>query len=621
MQPMDSLYSFLMHPYIETQVLSLVAMLLTTLVGIAQQPEPNAIVSLYQSARAAYSDRQFQKSAKDFYTVAEECPGSKLAIQCEYFAVMSEWAMEPCDGCADKLSGWLDKAKRFQVDAIAAGRSVDTNQLLKWTENAELLHAKWDRQKLRFELAERRLRAFLGTAATDQTGIRANPKAWLELGSLLLENRHDYVAARTCFDNVLQNTKESDPVHCQAILGCALTCWNCQQYAETRNLIDQLALRPIDNEIKIQSQLLGIKVAEALGETIDVAQTLDPVIRIALASNLPAATLYELAMVLIESGEKSNSNEILLQLVHRFPESPVSIEARVRLARNALESGKWKAAEDWSAQAIAMGSSPELQPYAHLLRGQARLELGTYGQAESDFEAALAIPTGDLQLEISIRFQLAESLYHLQRWAEAESHWTWLAQTAESTPDTANKPDWYPVVLLRTAELLALRKEWGQAENLVLRIRNDFPKCNRACEVDYLLARCFVSKANFDAARQVLSSLTQRANSTPDELVARGNWMIGETYLMQHKYSDAMLAYRDVLKIPNQDYWSSAALLQIARCCEAADDIQGAREAYETIIRQFSNSPFVLTAKERLGLIPSISVANQPAKELSGAKR
>ena len=326
-------------------------------------------------------------------------------------------------------------------------------------------------------------------------------------------------------------------------------------------------------------------------------------------------------MALIDSGEKSSPNEILLQLVHRFPESPVSIEARVRLARSASERGQWTEAADWSGQAIAMGCSKELQPYAHLLRGQAKLELGVYDKARSDFEAALAIPTSDLQLEISMRFQLAESLYHLQKWTEAESLWKWLAQAAESTADVAPKLDWYPVVLLRTAELLAFRKEWGQAENLVLRIRNDFPKCNRACEVDYLLARCLVSKADFDAARQVLSSITQRANATPDELVARGNWMTGETYLMQRNYSDATIAYRNVLKIPNQDYWSSAALLQIAKCCEAADDVQGAKEAYETIIKQFSNSPFVLTAKERLSIIPSISIANQQAKELSGTKR
>ena len=610
-----------MYTRIEMLAIFIVALLLTTSNSISQQPEPNALVSLYQSARASYSDQQFQKSAKQFQSVAEKCPGSELAIQCEYFSVMSEWATEPCDGCANKLSAWLVKAKRFQVDAIATGRSVDSKQLLKWFENAELLQAKWDRQQQRFELAEQRLRALLVSAATDSTVTRTIPKTWLELGSLLLENRQDYAAARTCFDNVLQNAKDPEPACFQAILGCALACWYSQQYTEARVFLNQLSLKPIDVELKIQSQLLNIKIAKALGESIDVAQALNPVIQIALESTPPAAALYELAMELIDSGEKSSSNEILLQLVHRYPQSPFSIEARVRLARNASEKGQWKEAADWSEQAIALGCSIELRPYAHLLRGQAQLELGIYDKAKSELEAALAIPSRDRQLEISIRFQLAESLYHLQQWEEADSLWKWLVHAAESTDDIAHVPDWYPVVLLRSAELLALRKEWGQAESLVLRIRNDFPKCNRACEVDYLLARCLVSKADFDAARQVLNSLMQRANATPDELLARGSWMLGETYLMQRNYSDALIAYRNVLKIPNQEYWSSAAHLQIAKCCEAAEDLHGAKEAYETIISQFSHSPFVLTAKERLSIIPSISIANQPAKELSGSKR
>ena len=594
---------------------SIAAMLLTTSNGLAQQTEPNAIVSLYQRARTAYSAKQFPQAAQLFRSAAEQSPNSALAIQCEYFAVMSEWAMEPCDDCAAKLSTWIGKAQKFQTDAIAARRAFDAKQLAKWTENAEIVHAKWDRQKLRFEQAENRLRSFLGTDTSENKNIKPSPNAWLELGSLLLEHSQDSAAARTCFENVMQCSNEADSAHCQATFGCALTCWHSQQYAEARGFLNRLSTLQVDDELKIQAQLLNVKIAEALSETIDVAKTLEPVVRIAVASNPSAATLYELAMALIEAGENSNSNEILLKLVHRFPDSPISIEARVRLARNASDKRQWKDVIEWSDQAIRMGCPKELQPYASMLRGQAKLELGSFENAMKDLEIALAGSSGDLQLEVSVRFQLAETLYQLQRWQDAETYWKWLLQTAESSGDHARKPDWYPVVLLRSAELLALRKDWKQAEEMVLRIRNDFPKCNRACEVDYLLARCLVSKADFDAVRQVLSSITQRVNSTPDELVARGYWMTGETFLMQRMYSEALVAYREVLNIPDQEYWKSASLLQMAQCFEATQDWQNAKEAYETIIGQFSNSPFVPTAKERLNIIPSNALANQQSKE------
>ncbi|MCY2984607.1 MAG: tetratricopeptide repeat protein [Planctomycetota bacterium] len=617
-----------------TLCLAVAFVLITTCVGFPQQPQSNSLLALYQSARRAYTDRNFQKSAEQFHAVAEQCPGTELAIQCEYFAVMSEWATDPCDGCASKLSSWLAKAKKFQDEAIATGRSFDAKQLFKWTDNAELVHAKWDRQKQRFELAEQRLKKHLGfgkvnaVEGAESTSSKTNPIAWMELGSLMLEQRQDYAGARTCFDKAVQGTKESESTHCQALMGCAVTCWYDKQYAEARAFLDRLSDQKLDDDLTLQSQLLKVKVAKALGETVDVVETLSPLIRIALASNPPAATLYELAMALIESGDKSNSNEILLQLVHRFPESPISIEARVRLAQNATEKKAWKEAADWSGQALDMGCNKELHPYACWIRGQARFELGAFEDAKADLEAAVSNPSGNIQLDVSVRFQLAETLYHLQRWPEADTQWKWLIQLADasdandaSNEGNASKPEWYSVVLLRTAELLALRKEWDDAEKIVLRIRNDFPKCNRACEVDYLLARCLLSKADFDAARQALTSITQRTRPTSDELAARGHWMTGETYLMQRRYSDALAAYREVLQLPKQEYWICASLMQIAECCEALRDPQGSKDAYETIINNYSQSPFVSIAKERLDKIKSISVANQPPNVPSGTKR
>ncbi|MCY2981287.1 MAG: tetratricopeptide repeat protein [Planctomycetota bacterium] len=593
---------------------------LTTLRCVSQQPE-NPLVAQYQEARAAYTAKQFQKSAALFRSVANQCQGSELAIQCEYFAAISNWTLEPSDATASKLSDWIAKTTQFRDEALAAHRSFDDKLMQRWMENSNVLHAKWDRQKQRFDLAEARLRGFLKNAPTDSNQSNHSPAAWLELGSLLLECRQDCVSAKECFHNALGCCGDSEDIAAQATLGVALACFHERNFTEAKSHLDQLANKKLDDNLAIQLKLLQIKVSKAVGESIDTAQSLEPSIRLAIAGNPQASVLYELAMALLDAGDHSNSNEILVQLVHRFPQTPVSIEARVRLARNAMDSSRWQESLQWSGQAIQMGCSEPLQPHAEMLRGRAKMELGDLDGAQTDFELALKHESASLDLKVSVHFQLAETLYQLERWPEAETHWTWLKQFAQSKADSDSPPDWLPVILLRTAELLALKKEWDQAEEIVLRIRNDFPKCNRSCEVDYLFARCLISKADFDAARKVLDTLTRSIDNTPAELLARANWMVGETYLLQRKYEAARNAYQQVLKIPKQNHWHSAALLQIGQCCEATQDTQGARNAYSQIANEFGESPFASLAKQRLSLLPSSSLATQPNQSSPGTKR
>ena len=600
-------------------------MWLTTLRCVAQQPE-NPLVAQYQEARAAYTAKQFQKSAELFRSVANQCQGSELAIRCEYFAAISNWTLEPSDANASKLSDWIAKTTKFRDDALVAHRSFDDKLMQRWMENSNVLQAKWDRQKKRFDLAEARLRGFLKNAPTDSNQPNSNqpnhsPAAWLELGSLLLECRQDCESAKECFHNALGCCGDSEDIAAQATWGVALACFNEQNFTEAKTNLDRLASKKLDDNLAIQLKLLQIKVSKAVGESIDTAKSLEPIIRLAIAGNPQASVLYELAMALLDAGDNSNSNEILVQLVHRFPQTPVSIEARVRLARNAMDSSQWQESLQWSEQAIQMGCSEPLQPYAEMLRGRAKMELGDLDGAQKDFELALKHESAGLDLKVSVHFQLAETLYQLQCWPEAESHWTWLKQFAQSKADSGSPPDWLPVVLLRTAELLALKKEWDQAEEIVLRIRNDFPKCNRSCEVDYLFARCLISKADFDAARRVLNTLTRSIDNTPAELLARANWMAGETYLMQRKYEEARNAYQQVLKIPKQNHWHSAALLQIGQCCEATQDTQGARNVYSQIVNEFGESPFASLAKQRLSQLPSSSLATQPNQSSPGTKR
>jgi cellulose synthase operon protein C len=332
--------------------------------------------------------------------------------------------------------------------------------------------------------------------------------------------------------------------------------------------------------------------------------------------------MYDLAMTLVELGQTSKGDSVLIQLVHRFPNTPLSVDARIRLARHASEQGAWRDVEKWCSQAMELQCSEQLKPHVLAMRGQAYAQLGKPDPAIADFHTALANPDLGLDLQIAIRFHLSESLYLQEKWREAEPHWQWLSSIiASQTASKAKSEDWHPIVLLRSAEMLAVKKEWKRAEEIVLSIRNDFPECSKRAEVDYLYARCLVSKADFEAARTALAMLAQSEGSHA-ELYARGNWMIGETYLMQRRHAEACLAYQQVLDIPQQPNWHAAALLQIGHCHEATSDLLKARTAYERILNVFPDSPYVSTAQSRLNRIPSQShLQTADAKNATGPKR
>ncbi|MEQ1826606.1 MAG: tetratricopeptide repeat protein, partial [Pirellula sp.] len=315
--------------------------------------------------------------------------------------------------------------------------------------------------------------------------------------------------------------------------------------------------------------------------------------------------------ILLEESAYSEGVGLLKQLVDRYPNAPVSVDARVRLARRASEASDWNHVERWCDEAIQFRCDESLLPHVHTLRGQARFERGDLKNSQSDFIIALNHPKLAEDLSIATRFHLAETLYLQEKWHEAEPHWKWLLSHAASASSTASNSDaWVPVVRLRTAEMLALKKEWEQAEKMVLGIRNDFPECNKRAEVDYLYARCLVSRADFETARGVLSTLT-REGKPSHELQARAYWMAGETFMLQRNHSDALTAYKKVLDVPKQNYWHSAALLQIGQCCEALSDPAGARIAYEQITNDFKDSPFLATAQGRLSKLPKPPLANQ----------
>jgi tetratricopeptide (TPR) repeat protein len=333
--------------------------------------------------------------------------------------------------------------------------------------------------------------------------------------------------------------------------------------------------------------------------------------------------LSELASHLQEASLIAQANQVHSELVRAFPNHPKSIEARVQLAYDAAKQKDWQKVQALTLDAIELGNIDQWTTYAMYLNGRAKIELGQSTEGISLLNSLLEEPTLSNELKLNIHLDLAQTHYLAEEWDTMSRYVESLTKTDEQSALPKNIS---PRIRMWKAELLAHKEEWENAERIVSAIRNDFPEWNRRTEVDYLLSRCLIARAEFDSARTILHAIVKPGengignNPIPSSvLAARAAWMIGETYMMQQRYEEASQAYEEVLQFPNESFWCAASIVQRGLCAEQLNRFQEAKEHYEKVIAEHSESPFAQTARTRLS---GISFSTKQVERIgSGTKR
>lgn len=122
--------------------------------------------------------------------------------------------------------------------------------------------------------------------------------------------------------------------------------------------------------------------------------------------------------------------------------------------------------------------------------------------------------------------------------------------------------------------------------------------------VQILEAELAVRGTRMDEARGILERLA-RAPSTSVELKPRTQWMIGETYFLQERFTEAIDAYRRVDSLDPHSDWAVAAMLQSGKAFEKLGLHRDAATCYSALLTRFPASPHVEQARTRLAQIGS----------------
>ncbi|TWU04850.1 tetratricopeptide repeat protein [Stieleria varia] len=215
----------------------------------------------------------------------------------------------------------------------------------------------------------------------------------------------------------------------------------------------------------------------------------------------------------------------------------------------------------------------------------------------------LSPETGQDSRTVAVERLFAEALMQSGRRKIATAWWTHLVDQRDAN-DFAT--------LLRCAETTSSFGTSAEAQARIDAARQAAQEDeSRVVLVDMLDAELAIRRVDFDAARGHFERVVRSGQSTSD-LRGRAQWMIGESFLLQHRFADAISAYRLVEGIDPDGQWIAPALVQAGQAFEQLGRTREAAICYGDLIGRFPTSRHAAMGRQRLASIaPDENASNR----------
>ncbi len=235
--------------------------------------------------------------------------------------------------------------------------------------------------------------------------------------------------------------------------------------------------------------------------------------------------------------------------------------------------------------------------------------------------------------------QLAACCDAVCRWASNAGRWTMLALAAETADPSATAPrltprstrllaealmqtrrthsaqSWFDAaveagerdfaVLVRRAELAValddLETATTKLDDAAQAVADD--ASSQRTLIDILRAELAIRRAHLEQARDILQRIV-RVEHTDPQVRCRAQWLIGETYLLQQRYREAIEAYRLVESFDTAaGNWTAVALVQAGGAYEQMGRPREAATCYGALLQRFADSQHADAARKRLAAL------------------
>lgn len=292
-----------------------------------------------------------------------------------------------------------------------------------------------------------------------------------------------------------------------------------------------------------------------------------------------AADALVAAWALEKNGKQNEANEAYAAVARDFPATPQAADALYRKAMADIRSGNWRAAELELAEALASDAlKPERKASALYWRGSAAIRLGMTAEGARFMEEALNIglPADEAR---EARMAMADAALAAGRQAEAKAAYAALARDGAVRRMDGAKLRTVGWFLLDCAEGESAADAAAECAQ-TLAAAADTPQWRQAAYA--LLGAAREASGEYSAAiaayRQAMAEDVRTADMPSASL------SLGVLLAKSGETSEAENVLKEAVRLNQSDAARRAnAYLWLAKCREAAGDVQGAC-AYATVV-------------------------------------
>jgi TolA-binding protein len=354
-----------------------------------------------------------------------------------------------------------------------------------------------------------------------------------------------------------------------------------------RRFVNEHPQSPHVNEAK----LMEADCLTSAGKKGDAAAILAS---LAIDPKAPDAVLYDLAWSQRSLNKTADAQQTYRRLIKEHGDGKLATASRVELAEVLYADQKFAEAAELLETAAGDKSAEAKTHSAGAYRlAWCYLKLNKLEKAATAFAKISDDGGTDKDIGASATLQAGLTYAQQSRWESSEKYLAALVQKFPEDPQA-------PIATLKLGEVQAERSEYEASAQTYEQFLRKHEKNPQAYRAQFGIGWALENQKKYDDARRAYQKVISGHNG---ETAARAQFQIGETYLAEGKFDQAipaLLAVDDVYAYPS---WSARALLESGRAFEQLKQADHAREQYKLVVSKYADSSEAVVAKDRLGAL------------------